>query len=77
MQDRGYNLVTARHYAAYRPPLHASILALGLRDDELFREALDVGCGTGSSTHALGRWCDRVIGTTTLKAKTWLTRYAV
>lgn len=63
MQDHGYDLSTARHYAAYRPPLHASILALGLRDDEKFHQALDVGCGTGGSTHALGRWCHQVLGT--------------
>ena len=62
MQDEDYGLSTARHYAAYRPPLHVAILALGLRDDERFLYALDVGCGAGSSTHALQGWCDRVIG---------------
>lgn len=63
MQDRGYDLATARHYAAYRPPLHVSILTLGLREDKQFHQALDVGCGTGGSTHALSRWCNKVIGT--------------
>jgi SAM-dependent methyltransferase len=63
MKDKDYDLSTARHYAAYRPPLHVSTLAFGLLEYERFRYALDVGCGTGSSTHALRPWCHRVIGT--------------
>ncbi|MFK8163954.1 MAG: methyltransferase domain-containing protein [Lewinella sp.] len=63
MKDEDYDQEAARHYAAYRPPLHAAILALGLKDEERFGQALDVGCGTGNSTHALRAWCPNVIGT--------------
>jgi len=52
-----YDFTTAAHYAGWRPPLHARILALGLRDDERFERGLDVGCGTGHSTRALKRYC--------------------
>lgn len=62
MQPHVYDDITARHYAAYRPPLHTPILTLGLNADERFEHALDVGCGTGNSTHALSRWCDLVVG---------------
>lgn len=57
-----YDNSAARHYAAYRPPLHRPILARVLRPNELFHTGLDVGCGTGCSTVALSSYCDRVIG---------------
>ena len=49
----------ARHYAAYRPPLHRLIAdeaLTGLR----FKTGLDVGCGTGYSAIALADKCERV-----------------
>jgi len=54
-----YNAETARHYDAYRPPLHQIILqrALGERH---FDHGLDVGCGTGSSSVAISGFCNRV-----------------
>ena len=48
-----YNQKTARHYAAYRPPLHQYILGLALADYSSFARALDIGCGTGISSEAL------------------------
>ncbi|MEM1359088.1 MAG: class I SAM-dependent methyltransferase [Bacteroidota bacterium] len=61
MKD-AYGAETAQHYAAYRPPLHERILALSLAPEERFELGLDVGCGTGHSTHAAARWCKRIIG---------------
>lgn len=57
-----YDRIAARHYAAYRPPLHALILRRLVRPGEHFRLGLDVGCGTGYSAIALAPFCDRVIG---------------
>lgn len=57
-----YDNSAARHYAAYRPPLHRPILERVLRPNELFHTGLDVGCGTGCSTVALSSYCERVIG---------------
>ncbi len=57
-----YDNSAARHFAAYRPPLHRPILERVLRPNELFHTGLDVGCGTGCSTVALSSYCDRVIG---------------
>lgn len=57
-----YDTITAAHYAAWRPPLHARILELGLREDERFARGLDVGCGTGHSTRALKKYCGEVVG---------------
>lgn len=56
-----YDEQTARHYAAYRPPLHQLILdeALGRMR---FQTGLDVGCGTGVSTLALAPYCEEVFG---------------
>ncbi|NJB84766.1 SAM-dependent methyltransferase [Lewinella marina] len=56
-----YNDEVARQYATYRPPLHAALLRQCLADR--FHHGLDVGCGTGHSTHALRAHCDRVVGT--------------
>lgn len=57
-----YDRIAARHYAAYRPPLHALILRRLIRPGERFRLGLDIGCGTGYSAIALAPFCDRVIG---------------
>lgn len=57
-----YDSTAARHYAAFRPPLHPLILERALRSDESFQFGLDVGCGTGRSAVALAAYCERVIG---------------
>lgn len=57
-----YDSTAARHYAAYRPPLHGLILDRVIRPNESFQVGLDVGCGTGYSAVALTRYCDRVVG---------------
>lgn len=57
-----YDHITAHHYAAYRPPLHAQILALCLDETTHFSRGLDVGCGTGQSSIALAKYCHQVIG---------------
>lgn len=57
-----YDHITSHHYAAYRPPLHAQILALCLDEKKRFTLGLDVGCGTGQSSIALAKYCDQVIG---------------
>ncbi len=56
-----YDKTTAFHYAAYRPPLHEPILldCLGKRK---FKHGLDIGCGTGVSSLALKKFCNRVTG---------------
>ncbi|MEO0568339.1 MAG: class I SAM-dependent methyltransferase [Pseudomonadota bacterium] len=56
-----YSSVSARHYTAYRPPLHRPILETALHQRR-FAKALDVGCGVGHSCKALLPFCDRVIG---------------
>ena len=63
-----YDSSAARHYAAYRPPLHGLILERLLQAGERFPAGLDVGCGTGYSAVALCRYCDRVIGIDASKA---------
>ena len=57
-----YSPAVAAHYAAYRPPLHARLLARVLGDRGPFDVGLDVGCGTGRSTVALAAHCARVYG---------------
>ncbi len=57
-----YDSTAARHYAAFRPPLHGLILDRVIRPNESFRVGLDVGCGTGYSAVALTKYCDRVFG---------------
>jgi SAM-dependent methyltransferase len=57
-----YSPTVAAHYAAYRPPLHARILARVLGDRGPFDVGLDVGCGTGRSAVALAAHCARVYG---------------
>ena len=56
-----YTSIAAQHFAAYRLPLHAPIVHKAL-DGMHFSKALDVGCGTGSSTLALLPYCDDVMG---------------
>ncbi|MEM6676632.1 MAG: class I SAM-dependent methyltransferase [Pseudomonadota bacterium] len=57
-----YGSIAARHYAAFRPPLHRGIVAEAL-GDQRFALGLDIGCGAGASTVALTGFCDAVIGT--------------
>lgn len=57
-----YDSTAARHYAAFRPPLHRLILDRVICPHESFQAGLDVGCGTGYSAVALTRYCDQVFG---------------
>ncbi len=57
-----YDDAVARHYAAFRPPLHQMILRKVFRSNETFRMGLDVGCGTGYSAVALAAYCSQVVG---------------
>ncbi|WP_281542423.1 class I SAM-dependent methyltransferase [Maribacter aestuarii] len=61
MSADDYDDITAFHYEAYRPPLHASILKECL-GDATFKHGLDIGCGTGKSTVALKSFCETVVG---------------
>ena len=60
MSDSTYDLITARHYEAYRPPLHQMILSKCLKENA--DAGLDIGCGVGHSCIALAGYCDRVVG---------------
>ena len=55
-----YTQAVAKHYAAYRPPLHQLILRRALLGMERFADGLDVGCGTGRSSVALAEFCRHV-----------------
>lgn len=57
-----YHQATAIHYAAYRPPLHGIILERILSNQEVFKQGLDIGCGTGYSAIALAKYCSQVYG---------------
>jgi ubiquinone/menaquinone biosynthesis C-methylase UbiE len=57
-----YKATTARHYAAYRPPLHKTILEKIFPLPGNRPRGLDIGCGTGLSSQALTRYCNHVIG---------------
>lgn len=57
-----YDSVTAKHYAAYRPPLHRLILERVIGSSESFASGLDFGCGTGYSAVALAKYSDHVCG---------------
>lgn len=61
MSER-YDSTSARHYAAYRPPLHRLILERLIHPNETFGIGLDVGCGTGYSAVALANHCGKVVG---------------
>jgi ubiquinone/menaquinone biosynthesis C-methylase UbiE len=56
-----YDHDAAFHYAAYRPPLHESILEKALPEGSTFETAVDVGSGAGASAIALAGKCKRVI----------------
>ena len=57
-----YNRDVARHYSAYRPPLHGPILSRLIDSSEAFSIGVDIGCGTGYSAIALAKYCDQVFG---------------
>ena len=57
-----YDNITAYHYAAFRPLLHAQILREVLSSKNKVELGLDVGCGTGQSSIALTNFCKKVIG---------------
>ena len=57
-----YDLVTAYHYDAYRPPLHQLILEKYLSQNQSFDMGLDIGCGVGHSSIALNKHAKQVIG---------------
>lgn len=57
-----YDERVARHYAAYRPPLHELILQRVLPSGASFEVGLDIGCGTGVSAIALKQFCGQVYG---------------
>jgi SAM-dependent methyltransferase len=57
-----YASTTAQHYAAYRPPLHKTILEMIFTLPENPQRGLDIGCGTGLSCQALTGYCNHVIG---------------
>lgn len=58
-----YDEATARHYVAYRPPLHERILRPMLKHLPHFASALDIGCGAGHSTVALASFAEKLTGT--------------
>jgi SAM-dependent methyltransferase len=57
-----YDEITALHYSAYRPPLHAIILERALPIKRKRITGLDIGCGTGRSAQELANFCDHVVG---------------
>jgi SAM-dependent methyltransferase len=57
-----YESTIATHYAAYRPPLHKTILENVFAASRKRHIGLDIGCGTGSSTYALAKYCTYVVG---------------
>ena len=61
MSTDEYDKITAYHYKAYRPPLHALILKKCLHD-ATFKKGLDIGCGTGKSTTVLKNICETIVG---------------
>ena len=56
-----YEAVTAAHYSAYRPPLHAAILDRALQRTKNRETGLDIGSGTGCSARELAKFCKSVI----------------
>lgn len=57
-----YESTIATHYAAYRPSFHNTILEKVLSASKNRYKGLDIGCGTGRSTHALAKFCSFVVG---------------
>ncbi len=60
--SKTYDTITAKHYAAFRPSLHAPILSKSIKEYLLFGNGLDIGCGSGRSTVALAEYCTVVVG---------------
>ena len=60
--ENSYDYNIAGHYLAYRPPLHALLLAQCLDEDVQFNHGLDIGSGTGQSAIALSNYCSQVAG---------------
>jgi SAM-dependent methyltransferase len=58
--EEAYGKIVAAHYAAYRPPLHETILARALPTGMRWSVGADLGCGTGRSAVALSEYCDQV-----------------
>jgi SAM-dependent methyltransferase len=56
-----YDSFSAKHYSAFRPPLHSLILGRLIHHNESFQAGLDIGCGTGYSAVALTKYCERVL----------------
>lgn len=56
-----YDERIAAHYRTYRPPLHGMILERSL-PHQLVDRALDIGCGTGSSSRALLTYSEAIEG---------------
>lgn len=54
-----YDAITAEQYASFRPNLHDKILKKCFSKN--FSLGLDIGCGTGHSSIALSKFCNRVI----------------
>lgn len=57
-----YDAITAFHYAAYRPSLHATILKMCITLGHSYSYGLDIGSGTGQSSIALTNFCMQVVG---------------
>lgn len=60
--EKEYDQITAKHYSAYRPPLHQLILKIVIDSNEKFDKGIDIGCGAGHSAVALSDYCGRVWG---------------
>lgn len=60
--SKEYDQITAFHYTAFRPALHAQILNETFGEHGKHYLGLDVGCGTGHSSIALANSCEKVIG---------------
>jgi len=61
MDHNEYSQEIARHYAAYRPPLHQLILEQNFSRSNGFRAGLDIGSGAGHSAVALAEFCQSVV----------------
>ena len=57
-----YDQITSFHYSAYRPPLHNPIFDKCISKNQRYNTGLDLGCGTGQSSIALAKYCEKVIG---------------
>lgn len=57
-----YDKITAKHYRAFRPPLHDIILEKSITNKTTHVLGLDIGCGTGQSSTMLAHFCNQVVG---------------